>query len=210
MTAIDNILGEFIDAWKAGRRPDVDDYLSRAREEERDELAMLAAWLEIASTPEFDEATRAAIAEEPQLRTALEAAALQRTLLSERLPTLRASAGLAVRDVASRLVAAFGLEGDEDRAADYLNRIEHEELDPRRLSRRLLDALAAILGADRDHLSIGPAASAAAPGQALFRVDDAVEERFEEDIDALSRAALTPAPEPMDDLDRLFLGGPSA
>jgi transcriptional regulator with XRE-family HTH domain len=208
MTAIDNILGQFIDAWKAGRRPDVGEYLARAREEERDELGrQLAAWLEIAPTPDFDEATRAEIANEPQLQTALAAAALQRTPLSERLPTLRASAGLAVRDVASRLVAAFGLEGEEERAADYLNRIEHEELDPRRLSRRLLDALAAILSAGPDQLTAGPIAT---PAQALFRVDDRVDERFEEDIDALSRAAVASAPAPMDELDRLFLGGPNA
>jgi hypothetical protein len=31
-----------------------------------------------------------------------------------------------------------------------------------------------------------------------------------DDIEALSRAALTPAPPPMDELDRLFLGGPDA
>jgi hypothetical protein len=109
--------------------------------------------------------------------------------------------------VASRLVAVFGLEGDEARAADYLNRIEHQELDPARLSRRLLDALAAILGAERDQLTAGPVGT---PAQALFRADDRVEERFEEDIDALSRAAVAQAPEPMDELDRLFLGGPNA
>ena len=30
MTTIELLLGEFIDAWNAGRRPDVDEYLERA------------------------------------------------------------------------------------------------------------------------------------------------------------------------------------
>ncbi|HUR86237.1 MAG TPA: hypothetical protein VMY78_12920 [Solirubrobacteraceae bacterium] len=210
MTSIQQILGEFIDAWNAGRRPDVDAYLRRAPEAERDELAAeLATWLEIAPTPAYDDAARGAICEEPALRAALDAAAEIRSPLAVRLPRLRARSGLAIRDVARRLVAIFGVE-DEQRAAGYLEQIERDELDPGRLSRRLLDALAAILGADRDQLTPGPPAFAA--GQAFFRADDDADRWIAEDIDVLSRAALAPAPasRPMDELDRLFLGGPEA
>ena len=35
MSTVEQILGEFIDAWKAGERPDVDAYLARARESDR-------------------------------------------------------------------------------------------------------------------------------------------------------------------------------
>jgi hypothetical protein len=49
-----------------------------------------------------------------------------------------------------------------------------------------------------------------APGQALFRAERQPGESFEEDLDALSRAAIAPAPPPMDELDRLFVGGPDA
>jgi transcriptional regulator with XRE-family HTH domain len=208
MSTVEQILGEFIDAWKAGERPDVDAYLARARKADRDELVtQLATWLEIAPTPRFDEATRAEIAREPALRAALDAAAALRSPLSERLPTLRRRAGLKVRDVARRLVAVFDLD-DEPRAARYLKQVECGELDAGRLSDRLLNALAAILGADRDELASGPPALAA--GQAFFRADDNADQWIAEDIDALSRAALARAPEPMDELDRLFLGGPSA
>ena len=210
MTSIQQILGEFIDAWNAGRRPDVEAYLQRASDAERDELAdQLATWLHVAPTPDYDDATRAAICGEPALRAALAAAADIRTPLAVRLARLRARSGLAVRDVARRLVAIFGLE-DEQRAAAYLEQIERDELDPSRLSRRLLDALAAILGADRDQLAPGPPAFAA--GQAFFRADDDADRWIAEDIDVLSRAALAPAPasRPMDELDRLFLGGPEA
>lgn len=208
MTTVEQILGEFIDAWGAGRRPDVDAYLDRAPPARRDELAaQLATWLELAPTPAYDDATRAAISREPTLAAALDAAAGMRSPLSERLPALRQRAGLAVADVARRLVAIFGL-GEEERAADYLDRIESGELDPRRLSRRLLDALAAILRADRDQLA--PGAPVLAAGQAYFRAEEDAGEWIAEDIDALSRAALAPAPSPMDALDRLFLGGPDA
>ncbi len=210
MTAIEQILGEFVDAWNAGRRPDVGAYLERAPESERDELAaQLATWLQIAPTPDYDAATRAAISDEPALRTAMEAAATLRSPLSVRLPTLRERAGLAVSDVARRLVAVFDLD-DEQRAAGYLEKIERDELDPRRLSRRLLDGLAAILGADRDQLGVGPPAFAG--GQAFFRAEEDADRWIAEDIDALSRAALAPAPasSPMDELDRLFVGGPDA
>lgn len=82
--------------------------------------------------------------------------------------------------------------------------IERNELDPGRLSRRLLDSLAAILGADPDALAPGPSALAA--GQAVFRAGQALAQ----DFDALSRAAMSHAPpsSPMDELDRLLLGGP--
>jgi hypothetical protein len=206
MTTIEQLVGEFVDAWNAGRRPDVGGFLERAAPQERDELAaQLAIWLEIAPTPEYDEATRRAIAAEPALVAALEAAAGIRAPLAERLATLRTRAGLAVGDLAHRLARLFSLD-DEQRAADYLERLERRELDPGRLSNRLLDGLAAILGADRDQLAPGPPVLAA--GQALFRGGEDADERLAEDIEVLSRAALAPAPEPMDDVDRLFLGGP--
>lgn len=208
MTAIEQILGEFIDAWKAGRRPDVQAHLQRAPEAERDDLAaQLSAWLDVAPTPAYDEATRTAISQEPVLASALEAAAALRSPLSVRVTTLRERAGLAVSDVARRLVALFSLD-DEQRTATYLEQIEHDELDASRLSRRLLDGLAAILGTNPHQLA--PGRTALAGGQAFFRAEDDAEQWIAGDIDALSRAALSAAPasQPMDELDRLFLGGP--
>lgn len=209
MTSIEQLVGEFIDDWNAGRRPDVLAFLERAAPEERDELAkQLETWLELAPTPAYDDTTRQAIASEPTLLSALDAAAALRAPLAERLPPLRERAGLAIRDVAIRLAQLFDL-GDEQRTADYLDQIERDELDERRLSRRLLDALAAILGTDADQLAPGPAALAG--GQAFFRAEEDADVWIAEDIDVLSRAALSPAPTaPMDDVDRLFIGGPDA
>lgn len=209
MTTIEQLVGQFIDDWNAGRRPDVLAFVERAAPQDRDALAsQLETWLELAPTPVYDEPTRQSIASEPVLLTALDAAAALRAPLAERLPTLRDRAGLAIRDVAARLTQLFDLD-DERRTVAYLEQIERDELDERRLSRRLLDALAAILGADADQLTPGPAALAG--GHAFFRAEEDADAWIAEDIDVLSRAALAPAPAtPMDDLDRLFLGGPGA
>src|SRR5688500_5523012 len=51
---LDRLLNEFIEAWNAGRRPDVDEYVERAPERERNELAgLIGAFLEIAPTPAY-------------------------------------------------------------------------------------------------------------------------------------------------------------
>jgi transcriptional regulator with XRE-family HTH domain len=205
VSEIERVLGEFADAWTAGRRPDVDEYLTRVPEAERDELAdQIGTWLELAPTPQYDAPARATIAREPVLRAALAAAEAGRAPIAARLPALRERAGLAVGDVARRLVALFGVE-DEERAARHLANLERGALAPDRLSNRLLDALQAILGAE-----LTPSPPAAPPAYAFFRSDDRAPEWVAEEIDALSRAAFSAAPEPMDELDRLFLGGPDA
>ena len=208
MSDLERILGEFVDAWKTGRRPDLDAYLARVPAGERDELAArVDAWLDVAPAPDYPAAARAAIAAEPALRAALQAAEALRPVLPDSIPALRAGAGLGIGDLAARLSERFNL-GDEDRAAAYLERLERGELDPGRLSRRLLDALSELLGAVR--IAVPPPAAPASPGQAFFRADEDAEDWIVQDIDALSRAALAAAPAPMDELDRLFLGGPDA
>ena len=208
MSTVDEILGEFIDAWKAGERPDLDAFLERVPAAQRDELAAgVAAWLGIAPTPEHPPAARAAISAEPAMQAARRAAEALRPPLPESLPVLRERAGLGIRDVATRLAERFGL-ADRDRTVAYLERLERGELDPGRLSRRLVDALSEALGGARIALPSPPAP--AAPSQAFFRADDEAEDWIVQDIDALSRAALASSPAPMDELDRLFLGGPEA
>ena len=208
MSTVDRILGEFIDAWKAGGRPDLGAYLQRVPAGDRDELAAgVAAWLEVAPTPNYPAAARAAISAEPALQSALRSAEALRPPLPESMPVLRERAGLGIRDVAARLAERFGL-ADRERTVAYLERLERGELDPGRLSRRLVDALSETLGGVRIALPSPPAP--AAPSQAFFRAEDEAEDWIVQDIDALSRAALASAPAPMDELDRLFLGGPEA
>jgi transcriptional regulator with XRE-family HTH domain len=191
---IDHVLSDYIDAWNAGRRPEVDAYLERVPEREREQLAArLDAWLTVAPTPAYPEPARRAIRADPRLRAALAAAHAP----AGPLLALRRRAGLRLEELAARVVAAFGLAGEESRAAAYLERLEHGELDESRLSRRLLDVLSAALGAQLRPAPPAPAMLFRGEGEALAA-----------ELEALSRAALEPAPPPMDALDRLFLGGP--
>jgi transcriptional regulator with XRE-family HTH domain len=191
---IDQVLSDYIDAWNAGRRPEVDAYLERVPAAERDELAdRLDAWLTVAPTPAYPESVRGAIRADPRLRAALaETGRAPGTLLE-----LRRRAGVRLEELAARVVAELGLAGEQSRAAGYLERLEHGELDESRLSRRLLTVLSTALGAE-----FRPAPPAPAM---LFRGDG---DALAAELEALSRAALEPAPPPMDALDRLFLGGP--
>ena len=209
MRTTHQLLGEFIEAWNAGERPDVREYLARANADERDDLStLLSAWLELAPTPAWDEATLDEISATPALRAALEAASTAPLSVGEQVLALRERAGLGVGEVGRRLARLFGLR-DAPRATAYLEELERGELDPGGLSRRLLAGLAAILGADRDELTFQPAMSS---GQTFFRSEGEADEWFAQGVDALSRAALAPAPEsgPLDELDLLFVGGPKA
>jgi hypothetical protein len=191
---IDQVLSEYMDAWNAGRRPDVDAYLARVPEGERDELAVaLGEWLSIAPTPAYPAPARRAIRADARLRAGLAETGRPPGALF----ALRRRAGLGLDELAARVVAAFGLAGGQERAAGYLERMEHGDLDESRVSRRLFGVLSAALGAD-----LSPAAPAPAM---LFRGEG---ESLAHELEALSRAALEPAPPPMDALDRLFLGGP--
>jgi transcriptional regulator with XRE-family HTH domain len=193
---IDQVLSDYIDAWNAGRRPEVDAYLERVPEGEREELAAcLDAWLTLAPVPDFPAPARKAIRADPRLRAAL--AATKRP--PGPLLALRRRAGLGLEELAARVTAAFGLAGEEPRTAGYLERLEHGELDESRLSRRLLGVLSTALGAE-----LRPPSPAAGM---LFRGEG---QSLAVELEALSRAALEPAPPPMDALDRLFLGGPEA
>lgn len=210
MTSIEKVLGEFVEAWNAGRRPDVDDYLARVHEHDRDALAAeLQLWLEVAPSPDYDAATLAEIAKDPALIAALAAGAEASAPWSVRVRRLRESSGLAIEQVAERIAAVVGAPQEATRAARYLDQLEHDELDERRVSERLISALAAVLGADRAELL--PRWRPASAVQ-YYRLEDQTldEPRLRRQFDALSLAATSRATVKLDEIDRLFLGGPDA
>ena len=209
---IDKLLSDFIDAWNAGERPRVGDYLARAEPAERDELASrLEEWLLVAPTPDYSEQTLAEIRAEPAFAGALAEIDAQPGPWPEALPRLRERVGLSVRDLASRVTGAFGLRGQEQRAEAYLEQMERGQLDASSVSRRLLGVVADALGASAEALSrSGGMMRPAAPGAFLYRAESEPSASVEEDLDVLARAALSSPPPPMDELDRLFLGGPDA
>ena len=217
-TTPQQLLSEFIDDWNTGRRPDVRAFLHRLPAgAERDELAdQIGRWLEVAPTPAYDAAARAAIRAEPVVQRVFAAAGQDAGLLPQLLPALRERRRLSVAQLASGLAGSFGFgEPEARRAEGYLERLEAGELEPSRLSRRLLDALADLLevgaGTLADAGSFGRSLRPAAAGGTLFRRDGEGEQWVARDLELLAAVAFEPAPaETLDELDRLFLGGPDA
>lgn len=205
----ERILSQFIDAWNAGERPDVDAFVARAPEGEREELvADLAAFLTWAPTPDYDAATAAAIAEEPAVRAARGAAGAPGGLWPALLPRLRGRAGLSVADVAAGLVARLRpRSGGAAKVAAYLERMERGELEPTGVSRRLLGALAGVLGVPEHELEgAGEPGSwrAAAP---VFRARPGSAESVREDLEVLADILAAPGGADWDEVDELFRGG---
>lgn len=186
MTDVAHILGEFITAWNAGRRPSLPEYLERVPPADRDELAeQIETFLLVAPEPEYDEATWAEMTTSPTVAS-VAAASMEP---DAPLATLRERAGLSVAQLAERL----GFSGRQrEKAAGYLEDIEAGRRPP---SRSLLGRLREILG-ERAGWSEGFAAGAM--GVARATVEPAPH------IDVLADAALSDDDE-YDEVDELFL-----
>jgi transcriptional regulator with XRE-family HTH domain len=208
MVSIDRVLSEFIDDWNAGRRPQVDDYLERVPEGERDDLAdRLMTWLEVAPTPGYDEPTREAIRSEPVARATIDAMASEAGLWPELLPSLRKRASLSVGELAKKLVVAVGLgAGSEPKATEYLEQLEQGSLNPARVSATVIEKLAAILRVDPSLLNqAGGPAFRPAP---MFRaaIEPGADTLHNMEVLADMLTAKAPA-EDWDEVDQLFQGG---
>lgn len=206
----ERILSEFIDAWNAGRRPDVDEHLARAPADARDELAAeLLAFLGFAPTPSYGDAELAAIRAEPVVAEALAAAGERGGLLPALLPRLRERRSLTTAQLAAELVGALGLARDrEAKTAGYLERLESGELAPARVSRRVFDALSRVLGVPRGELEgagdLSGWGRAAAPA---FRADADAAAAVSPHLELLGDALAAPGGAGRDEVDDLFLGG---
>lgn len=213
----DQLFSDFVDAWNAGRRPQVRTYLERAADDaSREALAeQLDTFLDVAPTPDYSDAARAEIRASPMLARVLAAADQEGGLWPQLLPELRASRRLSLAELAARVRARFSLpEAEQERTAELLGRMETGELEPAGVSRRLLDALGDLLGvsparlAEAGSFARGLQPAAAGAGH-LFRAEGDAGAPMAADLSVLADAARAPAPPPLDELERLFLGGPA-
>jgi transcriptional regulator with XRE-family HTH domain len=205
----DRILSEFVDAWNAGRRPDLDEHLARAAEADREQLsADIMAFLAFAPTPDYDDAALDAIRAEPVVAAAAVAAGAPGGLWPALLPRLRERAALSTAQLASGLVALLGLPSDrEPKARGYLEQLEAGTLEPRGLSVRVLDGLARLLGVPRDELEGAGRFGGARVAPALFRAEGPAAEALRDDLDVLADALAAPSSAGWDEVDELFRGG---
>jgi hypothetical protein len=214
-TGREQVLSEFIDAWNAGNRPEVDDYIARVPEDEQAELAdELLAFLTLVPTPGYSDEALAAIRAEPVVAETLGAGAESGGVLAALVAQLRERSGMSTADVAGELVDELGLRTEQaPKTARYLERLEQARLEPSRISRKVFEALGRLFrvpsaeledAADYGGWSGMPVAQAAAP---VFRADESAAASAARHLEVLADALAAPGGEPRDEVDDLFLGG---
>jgi transcriptional regulator with XRE-family HTH domain len=208
-TKRDRVLSDFIDAWNTGQRPDVDAFLARVDEPERsvlaDEIATFVTW---SPDPDYDDAALDAIAAEPIVQEVVASLRQPSGLWPALLPRLRRRASLTTQQLAQRLTVALGLPtGSETKTERYLDHLEAGELDPTRLSRRLIDGLGGALGVSSGLLTDATARFSMPAPAPLFRAEAVAAADTQDDLDLLADALTTPATADWDEVDALFRGG---
>lgn len=207
MADLDRLLGEFVDAWNAGERPRVEAYLERAPARDQDDLAaLIASFLDVAPSPAYSQETLSELMREPALAASVEALEGESGLWPSLLPRLRRRARLRREEVVAQLVDLLGLGGGAEKTARYLHELESGTLDSSGVSRRVIEALARVLGTSAEELAAAGDArglAGGAPVAAFLRAEPEV----------VTDAADTAAPsspdahEEWDAVDRLFRGG---
>jgi len=205
MTDLDLLLARFIEDWNAGRRPGVEDFLAQAGDSERDDLAdQINTFLAFAPTPRFDEATIEVLLLTSDVKVAADAFACDAGAWPALLPRLRAQAGLSLRDLASRVLAAAGMSDHGlDKTEQRLTEMERGDLDATNVSTRVIGLVGRVLGMNStDLVRTGMPATMAG---ALYRRE--VEGEVREGLDLVADALAAPVPEgEWDDVDELFFG----
>lgn len=204
MSRSERLLGEFADAWSAGERPRVDDYLERAPEAEGAALAAdLQAFLAYAPAPPLSDAERAEILREPLARALVEMGPSGGGW-PELLPLLRRRARLRRDRLVAALAARLGVDGAEEQVAGYYHAMEAGTLAPEGVSGRVLNALAELLGVGREELERAAALASGPVGTERAFARTASDLNFAlGSADALA----DPGPPELDEVDALFLGG---
>ncbi|MDX6690510.1 MAG: hypothetical protein QOG15_1967 [Solirubrobacteraceae bacterium] len=210
MPDLDTTVSQFIDQWNAGQRPSVENAVAEVAADDRAELRrQLGAFLAVAPTPRYDAETVDALLVTPIVDAAVEAFEGERGAWPVLLPRLRAQAGLSLRELAERVLAAASLTGrNVAKAEDRLREMERGDLDATGVSERLVEVLGRVLSVRAFDLAQVGMPAAATGSKALFRREDA-RGALGADLDLLADALATPVPgQEWDEVDELFFGAP--
>ena len=154
MTTVDDQFARFRAAYRSGGAADPRSFLDQLSGHDRRELeALIDAFLASAPPPGYSPEAFAEFRRDPRhvrLREAVDARLAETwpTLL----PQLRTEAQITRQTLVDRLAQALGVAGREDKVADYYHRMEAGRLAPAGVSERVLEALAAIVGASAARL----------------------------------------------------------
>jgi hypothetical protein len=202
MGSADQLFNRFVDAWNAGKRPDVDDYLAQIPEPERPEfLQMVSLFLEEAPVPPLSDEQREQVRAQPAYQRSVKLAESKAGLWSTLLPRLREKAKLTREQLVAALSTQLGITSQEQRVKLYYHRMETGQLDPSGVSHRVLDALAKLLHADVGELEeAGDFRGIAGPQPAAVFMRS--------DMDGVEAVEAAPeSPGLPDEVDLLFTGG---
>ena len=207
MTSVDQLLEQFIEAYRTGGDTDPAGYLDKVEGVDREELgALLSAFLERAPRPAVDVEAMAGTPAGDVLDRVMAGLEPQPATWNALLPALRMRAKLKRGDLVARLAEALGATGREQKVASYYHQMEQGQLDPTRVSDRVLEALSDLLGESAAALRKAGAAFTPGPAAAqTFARAVPPDPDFEGDADM-------PAPPPSpgtaewDEVDELFRG----
>lgn len=213
---VEQLFERFRDAYEAGKRPHVGELLETLEGEDRQELgSRIDRYLMDAPRRSWDpDAFEGSLAQMAVERVWESLEGVSGTW-PELLPQLRNEARLTRGKLVERLAEALGFPRQTDRVADYYHLMEHGMLPAERVSRRVLEALAGIVGTTVERLQQAGRAPAAfdepsAPAMARLAMPDPDYRRSDEPLEDAVGGALgfadggKAAP---DALDRLFLEG---
>lgn len=207
---LETLLNEFVDDWNAGRRPRVDQFVERAPEDERDELAgLIGAYLEVAPTPPYTSEQLAELGRDPTVEAIAALPEGLSGLWPSLLPRLRKRAKLTREQVVKSLATALGVEGSEAKVKLYYHQMETGTLEPAGVSRRVLEALGrifAIAPSEIEKAGDFPGFPPAAAGMPYLRAGEARQAAELARMERIEFAAPAP-PAAEDEVDRLFRGG---
>ncbi len=207
MDKVDRLLNDFIAAWNRGERPSADHFVQRAPAGEQDELAgLIGAFLEMAPTPDYSPEQMAELREDPTVKSIAKMVGGRAGLWPALLPKLRNEAKLKRREVVARLAELLGVAEREQKVQRYYHQMETGSIEPQGVSRKVLEALARVLGVSADELEEAGDFSVVPPavGGAYLRTESVQETRAKLSVE---HAAAPASPGGWDEVDELFLGG---
>jgi hypothetical protein len=211
MSEVDRLFDAYKAEHRAGGAADPLEYLDRVEGVDRGELAALIdAYLTRAPRRAWDPAAYAASGAETtvdRLERAMEGSS---GLWPALLPQLRERAQLRRSEVVERVAAMLGVADRREKVARYYHEMEQGRLSSSGVSRRVLAALAEVLGESVEALR--GAGEALAPGQAGISEASAFARLAAPASEALDAVPPDVSPasaneDPWDDVDELFRGG---
>lgn len=148
MSTIDELYRRYVSEYRDAGDADPRTYLDELRGVDRAELAArIDRFLDTAPPPAFDPAAFATFRDDPR-RQAL----VTQILSAETLAELRTAAAATKREVAEALAERLGLAAQANAVRARYHDVETGNVDPRRVTSRVWDALAGILGASTEKL----------------------------------------------------------